>query len=97
MCAHACACDCLCVWQWVDFCTKHPECVDFVAVSSGTSEKDWVRLQEIVSYQPIQRDSRASLAEVCTLPASAQVGARAAGLSPEDSLASNPTRDELIH
>lgn len=34
--------------QWVAFCKGNPECIDFVAVSSGTGEKDWARLTQIV-------------------------------------------------
>jgi len=41
--------------QWVEFCKKNPLCVNFVAASSGTSETDWKRLQEILAATAVDK------------------------------------------
>ena len=39
----------------MEFCDKNPHCVDFVAASSGTSDNDWKRLQEILGATPVDK------------------------------------------
>lgn len=41
--------------EWVAFCKSNPECVDFVAVSSGTGDKDWKRLGEILAQTTVDK------------------------------------------
>ena len=41
--------------EWVGFCKENPQCTDFVAVSSGTSDGDWQRLQQILAATPVDK------------------------------------------
>ncbi|KAF2346188.1 IMP dehydrogenase/GMP reductase [Trinorchestia longiramus] len=40
------------VEEWEQFGNAHPEMLDYVAVSSGTSDQDWNKLQEILAKLP---------------------------------------------
>ena len=41
--------------EWIGFCKENPQCTDFVAVSSGTSDGDWQRLQQILASTPVDK------------------------------------------
>ena len=40
------------VEQWVQFGSANPEVLDYVAVSAGTSDQDWAKLQEVIAALP---------------------------------------------
>lgn len=38
--------------QWIDFAKKYPECLDYVAVSSGITEQDSIQLAKVIEAVP---------------------------------------------
>jgi len=38
--------------EWVEFLNKHPECADYLAVSSGIAEQDSINLNNVLTAVP---------------------------------------------